>query len=398
MPRRLDKPLSVRCAAVAAALICALVAFGCSERSAENPNASSLVKQREKLAKQIADEAKNSACISADPKKQANTPTRESLATLLAYPRQSGAYFEAQILGRAGLEVIKVEGDDKQVYLSLSEADSKGERLENAICRVAVSKSQVEVGKETDGKFVFADYSFLRKPNKALYLRVPLSNLRLDSDTQLKFPYQNAIYTPTPEELHFSMLNATIYGGMLEAIPDSRNYGEDILYNYGALVSKPSESSLKRFVAELTKDLNEREKKIQRLTDLITRELGPKPEEIPLKVVKRASEVLMTGEAEYPSRAVLLASMLEQLEEDYLLVYSKELLTIAVKQGQFPAKNEFQIKFEGGVWLLVDTLTPGARIGVDAPKKRLGQVAYVQRPNQNSVITNLNTGSPLPFK
>ncbi|MFN0112720.1 MAG: hypothetical protein ACKVZH_28005, partial [Blastocatellia bacterium] len=85
-------------------------------------------------------------------------------------------------------------------------------------------------------------------------------------------------------------------------------------------------------------------------------------------------------------------------QEDYLLVYSKDFLTVAVKQGGFPAKNEFQIKFEGGVWLLIDTLTPGARIGLDAPKKRLGTVAYVQRPRENSVITNLNTGSPLPFK
>ncbi len=398
MPRRLNKSLVVRSVAIAAAIGSAFVGFGCNESLSENPNASSLVKQREKMAKQIADEAGNSACVPADPKKQANGAIRESLATLLAYPRQSGVYFEQQLLGRAKLEVLKVEGDDRQVYFYLSEADSKGERLENAICRVAVSKSLVEVGKEEDGKFIFADYSFLRTPEKALYLRVPFSNLRMDSDMKLRFPYQGATYAPTPEELHLSMLNATIYGGMLEAIPDSRNYGEDILYNYGALVSKPNEGSLKRFVSDLTKDVGEREQKIQRLADLITRELAVKPEEIPLKVVKRASEVLMTGEAEYPSRAVLLASMMEQLEEDYLLVYSKDFLTVAVKQGGFPAKNEFQIKFDGGIWLLVDTLTPGARIGLDAPKKRLGQVAYVQRPRENSVIKNLSTGSSLPFK
>lgn len=388
----------VRRAAIAVVLISALVGFGCSEQSAENPNASSLVKQREKQAKQIADEARNSACVPADPKKQANGAVRESLATLLAFPRQSGAYFESQILGRATLEVIKLEGKDQQVYLYLAEADSKGERLENAICRVTVIRSEIEVGKEKDGKFMFADYSFLRTPQKAIYLRVPLSNLRLDSDLQLKFPFQQATYAPSLEELHLLMHNETVYGGMLEAIPDSRNYGQDILYNYGALVAKPSEGSMQRLVGDLTKDVGEREKKIQRLADLVSREIAPKPEEIPLKVVKRASEVLMTGEAEYPSRAVLLASMMEQLQEDYLLVYSKDFLTVAVKQGQFQAKNDSQIKFEGVVWLLIDTLTPGARIGVDAPKKRLGTVAYVQRPRENSVITNLNTGSPLPFK
>lgn len=398
MPRRLDKPLSVRCAALAAILMSVFVGFGCSESLSENPNASSLVKRRENLAKQVADEARNSACTPADAKKQANTPTRESLATLLAFPRQSGPHLESQILGRAKLEIIKVEGDYRQAYLYLDQSDSKGDRLENAICRVAVNKTQVEIGKEKDGKFVFADYSFLRTPEKAIYLRVPLSNLRLDSDLQLKFPYQHATYSPTLEELHFFMRNETVFGGMLEAIPDSRSYGEDILYNYGALVAKPGEGSLQRLVADLTKGIVGRELKIQRLADLVTREIAPKPEEIPLKVVKRASEVLMTGEGEYPARAVLLASMLEQLKEDYLLVYSKGSLTVAVKQGQFPAKNNFQVKFENETWLLIDTLTPGARIGLDAPKKNLGTVAYVQRPRENSVITNLNTGSLLPFK
>lgn len=398
MPRRLDKPLSVRRAAVAAILVSVFAVSGCGDRPAENPNASSLVKQREKMAKQIADEARNSACVPANPKNQANEAVRESLVTLLAFPRQSGPYFESQILGRAGLEVVKVEGDDRQVYLYLSKADSEGERLENTLCRVAVNKSKVEIGKEKEGRFVFADYSFLRTPDKALYLRVPLSNLRLDSDLQLKFPYERATYAPTLEELHFLMHNETVYGGMLEAIPDSRAYGQDTLYNYGTLVAKPNEGSLQRLVADLTKGVDSREAKIQRLADLVSREIAPKPEEIPLKVIKRASEVLMTGEGEYPSRAVLLASMLEQLQEDYLLIYSKDFLAVAVKQGGFPAKNEFQIKFEGGVWLLVDALSPGARIGLDEPKKRLGQVAYVQRPRENSVITNLNTGSPLPFK
>ena len=398
MLRRLDKPLSVRRAAFAAALMSVFVGFGCSESLSENPNASSLVKQREKLAKQVADEARNSACAPADPKNQANTPTRESLATLLAYPRQSGAHLESQVLGRAKLEIIKIEGDYRQVYLYLDESDSKGDRLENALCRVVVNKSQVEVGKEKDGKFVFADYSFLRTPEKAMYLRVPLSNLRMDADLQLKFPYLEATYAPTLEEFHLLMRNETVFGGMLEAIPDTRGYGQDVLYNYGAVVAKPSEGSLKRLVADLTKNIAGREQKIQRLVDLVTREIAPKPEEIPLKVVKRPSEVLMTGEAEYPSRAVLLASMLEQLQEDYLLVYSKDFLAVAVKQGQFPADNKFQIRYEGGVWALIDAVTPGARIGLDAPKKRLGEVAYVQRPREKSVITNLNTGSALPFK
>jgi hypothetical protein len=369
----------------------------------ENPNASSLVKQRQKMAKEAANAERNALCVPADPKKQANSVTRESLMTLLAYPRQSGVYLEPQLLGKAKLEVFELEGENKAAFFYLPAADSEGEKLATAICRLAVNKARVEIAKENDGKFVLGGRQFLRTPEKAVFLRVPLDNWRVDSDLPLKFPFQQATYSPTLEELHFLMRNESIYGGLLEALPDTRNYGQDTLYNYGTIVAKQGEGSLERFVNDLTKDINAsdpqaREKKIQRLADLVSREIAPSPEEIPLKVIKRASEVLMTGEGEYPARAVLLASLLEQLQEDYVLVYSKDFLTVAVKQGQFPAKNEYQIKFEGAIWPVIDTSVPGFRVGLDAPKMRRGTVTYVQRPRQNSVITNLETGSSLPFK
>jgi hypothetical protein len=143
--------------------------------------------------------------------------------------------------------------------------------------------------------------------------------------------------------------------------------------------------------------LGSREQKVQRLADLVSREIAPSPEEVSQKVFKRANEVLMTGQGAYPAQAVLLGSLLEQLQEDYLLIYSKNFLAVAVKQGQFPADNKFQVRYEGSPWLLIDTSTPGWRIGLDAPKMKLGTVAYVQRPRQINVITNLNTGGALPF-
>ena len=39
-----------------------------------------------------------------------------------------------------------INTNDQQVYLSLSKADSEGERLENAICRVAINKAKVDAG------------------------------------------------------------------------------------------------------------------------------------------------------------------------------------------------------------------------------------------------------------
>jgi len=348
--------------------------------------------------RKAAEEAKQAPCVPADAAKQADNFTRESLMTLLAYPRLSGAYFEPQILGSAKLEIFKVEGDDKQVFLSLPPSDSSGDALAQAICRVAINKAQVEVSKDIeDGKAFFRDYSFKITPEKAVFFRVPLGNLRVDSDLPLKFPFHQATYSPTIAELHYLTRNESIYGGVLEAQADAQGYGQATLYNYGSFVVKQGEGSFQRFVTDLTKDLASREQKIQRLADLVSREIAPSPDEVAQKVFKRANEVLMTGQGAYPAQAVLLGSLLEQLQEDYLLVYSKDFLAVAVKQGQFPAKNEHQIKFEGAAWTLIDTSAPGARIGLDAPKAKPSVLVYVQRPRLGKVITNLTTGGTLPF-
>jgi hypothetical protein len=386
----------------AVALISVLeIGCGSGDRGSTKSGASvSLVEQRQQAMKKLTEEVSQAPCVPADPKKQANEAIRESLMTLLAYPRQAGTYVEPQLLGIARLELYRV--DEKKVYFYLSPSDSSDEKLAQAICRLAVNKSRVEVAKEKQGSFVFDNYSFLRTPQKAAFLRVPLDNLRVDSDTPLRFQFEGAVYAPTVEEIHYFMRNESLFDGPLEAIPDSQSYGQPILYNAGAVVAKAGEPSLQRFVNDLTREIaasdpSAREKKIQRLADLISREIAPNPEEGQLNIVKRANESLMTGKADYRNRAVLLGSMLEQIGEDYIFVYSRDFLAVAVKQGRFPARNEHQIKWEDTNWQLIDLTSPGFRIGQDIPKSRPPATKYVQRPRQNSIIVNPASGRSLTF-
>ena len=105
----------------------------------------------------------------------------------------------------------------------------------------------------------------------------------------------------------------------------------------------------------------------------------------------------MTGKADYRNRAVLLGSMLEQIGEDYIFVYSRDFLAVAVKQGHFPARNDHQLKWEDTDWQLIDLTSPGFRIGQDIPKSRPPATKYVQRPRQNSIIVNPASGRSLTF-
>jgi hypothetical protein len=379
--------------------------IGCGGRGETGSGpAPSLVEQRQRAMKKLIEEAEQAPCVPADPKKQANEAIRESMMSLLAHPKQAGAYIEPQLLGVARLELYQL--DDKDAYFYLPPSDNSGERLAQAICRIAVDKSRVEVAKDKQGSFVFANTSFSATPRKAAFLRVPLAYLRIDSDAPLRFPFEGAVYSPTVEEIHYFMRNESLFDasvGHMEAIPDSQSFGQPTIFNCGAVVAKAGEPSLKRFVNDLTKEIaasdpSAREKKIQRLADLISREIAPNPEEGELNIVKRASESLMTGLADYRNRAILLGSMLEQIEEDYIFVYSRDYLAVAVKQGGFPAKNEHQLKWEDSNWQLIDLTSPGFRIGQDSPKIRPPATKYVQRPRQNHIIINPATGRSLSFK
>src|SRR5262245_9999069 len=387
-----------------AVVLISVLEIGCGggdSSSTRTGAASSLVEKRQQVMKKLVEETERAPCVPADPKKQANEAIRASVMTLLAYPKQSGTYIEPQLLGRARLELYQV--NDKDVYFYLPQSDSGGERLEQAICRLAVDKSLVEIAKEKQGSFVFANRSFLRTVQKAAFLRVPLSNLRVDSDTPLRFPFEGAVYAPTVEEIHYFMSNERLFDGPLEAIPDSDSYGQPVLYNAGIVVAKAGEPSLQRFINDLTREIaasdpSAREKKIQRLADLISREIAPNPEEGQFNIVKRANESLMTGKADYRNRAVLLGSMLEQIGEDYIFAYSRGYLAVAVNEGRFPAMNDHQIKWEDTNWQLIDLTSPGFRIGQDVPKSRPPATKYVQRPRQNSIIVNPATGRSLTVK
>ena len=79
------------------------------------------------------------------------------------------------------------------------------------------------------------------------------------------------------QELIDFINNSQIYGGKLNADTNLKTDDKIIIFaNHGAMVAKPNEPSLKRFVAELLRDVpnNEnREVKIQRLLDFVTNEI-----------------------------------------------------------------------------------------------------------------------------
>jgi hypothetical protein len=160
-------------------------------------------------------------------------------------------------------------------------------------------------------------------------------------------------------------------------------------------------------VGELTRDIpadgeGARESRVQRVLDFVSREITYNLREATydFELLKRPNEVLMTGESDCSNKAILLGSLLEQLGEDYLFVYTPDHITVAVRQGGFPARNGLSLDWEGQTWLIAEGTLPGFRIGVDrvSEEARLKQFQHVQRPRDRDVIFDLATGRQLSFQ
>jgi hypothetical protein len=252
------------------------------------------------------------------------------------------------------------------------------------------------------------DYTLTRSTEKGFFFKTPIDNVKFDPAVVLKFPYGAATYTLDVNELGDFLQNKSIFGGRMNArTGESRGGLPTVFANHGAFVARPGEPSLRRFVGELTRDIpadgeGAREARVQRVLDFVSREIEYDQREATysFELLKRPNEVLMSGESDCSNKAILLGSLLEQLGEDYLFVYLPGHITVAVRQGGFPARNGLWLEWDGQAWLIAEGTAPGFRIGLDRlqDEGRFKQFRYVQRPRERDAIFDVATRRQLSFQ
>jgi hypothetical protein len=168
------------------------------------------------------------------------------------------------------------------------------------------------------------------------------------------------------------------------------------------MVAKPDEPSLKRLTEELLKDVEpSREARIQRLVDFVSNDIQYSYAEAlgSRETLKRANETLMTGNGDCSNKTILLASLLEQINEEYILLYCPGHITVAVPQGGFPDDNKLDFNWSHKNWMIAETTLPGFQIGKTPVKEsnRLTHINYVQDPKNADVIFDANSYEVLKF-
>jgi hypothetical protein len=337
----------------------------------------------------------------------ADERTRDAVLSCLAHPGFVGTKVSEQVLGPVHLEMVQVS--DKEVYFSAPAPEKLGAAFESLVARFIIDAKRIVMADDDGaGRLRLGKYSLLHTDNKHFFFKTPVDNIRFDNAAVLKFPFKQATYTLDMHELEDFLDNKSLFGGHMNARMEQTRAGRPVIFaNHGAFVAKSQESSLRRFVDDLTRDIQPntegaREARVQRVLDFVSREIKYDLREATynFELLKRPNEVLMSAESDCSNKAILLGSLLEQLGEDYLFVYTPDHITVAVKQGNFRVRNGLFLAWQGEVWLIAEGTAPGFRIGVDHVQEeaKLKQFRHVQRPRDRDLIFDLATGRQLSFQ
>ena len=290
-----------------------------------------------------------------NPEEELAVEIRNSMVLLLDYQTFSGEEFRQQLLGKGRLEKYKIVIDEA----IFTYPKSSDEEFLEFVNKHFWDITKVEFGTEADGELKLADYKVTASDPFGRLFRTTRGNIRIDHRQTLSFPFRKVSYSPTLEEIKNLTNNSQVYGGrMITQVPERSFSPTTIFANHGIMVAKPGEPSL-----------------------------------------KRGDETLMTRNGDCSNKTILLASLLEQIGEDYLLLYTPRHITVAVPQGEFVNANKLDFTWDGKPWLIAETTVPGFQVGITmvTESRILTKVEYVQNPKNSGVIFDANSYEVLKF-
>lgn len=321
---------------------------------------------------------------------------RDNTVMMLQYRTFSGDEFRKQILGDGRLErYVKV---NDEAFFTLPRTSD----LDAFIEKNFFDRTRIDFGKD-DGEMVrIGDYKIASEFDRHFF-RTNLANIRIPPKQTLTFPYSTVNYTMSLDEMNSFVRDESVYGGRMIAQQGERsNRPMTVFANHGIMVAKPDEPSLRRLADAILKDVGpDRETRIQALVDFVANEIEYSYTEAVggRETLKRANETLMTRNGDCSNKTILLASLLEQIGEEYILLYCPQHITVAVPMGNFPNENKVDFEFNSRQWVVAETTVKGFQVGrskVDRPEI-LALVNYVQDPKHMDVIYDVNSGEFLKF-
>ena len=307
----------------------------------------------------------------------------------IAQPTFSGDYIFYKITSaKANLEMYYY--DIQQAYFTCNKQDYVPENLNKFIINMdCVVVAQLKNNRLELGTKLYTDTS-------KVFFKMPVSNFKVDSNRVIDTRYDDLTYKVTlPQIFNFSNLKSAIGGGAIVISEDNHHF-----MNHGSVVAKKNEASLNDFVKQVTKNETTAEAKAQTLLNFVSQKIEYNQNEANngYETIKRPDEVLFTKNSDCSGKAILYASLLQQLDVKWSLFYFEHHICVGVA-GKFNESNPHKFKLNGADYYMAEITDPNAIIGVDSWKGEMNEtnLEYYQLSDSSSNVYSYKTNKKLEF-
>ncbi|MEM6763453.1 MAG: hypothetical protein AAF655_00955 [Bacteroidota bacterium] len=333
------------------------------------------------------------SCESSDP-----TPEKKKekpLSAILTYmirPGYAHEQFTEQVTGTSA----RLEYYDRKEKLLYFSIDSLGYEQSGNLTQLSLDTSKIVFARMEGQRQVLEDQIF--DITDKYVFRIHLEDIYLDSTRSVFTHFGDIAYTASLTELRDFITNSSLYGGyVIIHTGEERNGKPVVIANHSAPVAKKGEPSLERLAATLVSEDQPMEVQVQQLLDFVSTQItynGDGRSEI----LRRPNEVLLRRKSDCSGKVILFASLLEQIEVDYLLMYTDNHITVGV-QGTFPTRNHMYVDRPEGRYFVAETTTPGFVIGITELIQPLYEDRFelVQEVGRNTKAYHLMLADSLEF-
>lgn len=313
------------------------------------------------------------------------------VVTYLSYPQFVQEDFPQQFFDLP-IQIEKYRSKTQVLYLSMPK-DGGGKAKLTHICDTSLLTFAV-----ADSSGFFLDPYVFQDKNK-LYFSLPTTALLVDGQKQIHQQIGDVVYEATLDELAAVFSGEKMFNGPALAKTHELNHeGQHyVVGNHCATISPKGEPSLQRLAARIIDSTATREEQAQQLLDFVTRHINYTGD-AGMEIFRRPTEVLLSQKADCSGKVVLYASLLEQIDYPYLLVYLPRHIALAIP-GDFSDKNGMHFVHEGETYYFAETTSKGFLIGLSYfnPPLQESNIEYLQYPGKATKLYDIANGDSLEF-
>ena len=308
---------------------------------------------------------------------------RRSLLSFLASRREFALEAQKQLLDEINLELWDISA--KIIFFSVPQSVNN---LESRISNFTIDPSKRQDSKFSSGRNTILGKSMARTKEKYHIFAIDESNFRILKDKFISIKFDLLDYSIQAGQLAMVFRNHYIYGGSLRVRKTPEGIEQPKFLNHGAMVSMPGEPAIEKLCLDLIFRATSNEEKYQKLLDFVTNWIAYDESQFyfGIEFLQRANETIIGKIGDCSNKVILYASMLEQINLPYLLIYSANHITVAVPKGSFRNSNGYEFSYRASDWTIAETTTKNFNIGVTkvVQDSILTNFNYVQNPREKN--------------